>query len=103
MSTITVTQPHTLGADEARKRFDRFEDALKKFGVSLKWNGRKASIDGTGVSGDAEVSDRDVRLTIKLGFLAKAAGVDPVRLESSLKKRLAESFASVPPPASAAP
>jgi len=37
-------------------------------------------------------------VTIKLGLLARAAGVDAARLEGSLQRRLVAAFAEEPPP-----
>ncbi len=93
MSTIKVSQPHSLSKDDAKSRLDVFEQQLGKYGVKLDWKGFQAAIKGTGVSGDAEVLDNLVSITIKLGFLAKAAGVDAGKLEGSLRKRLTAAFA----------
>ena len=89
MSTIRVAERHALSRETARSRLGPFEEQLKKYGVKLNWSGFKAVIDGTGVSGGAEVLDSVVEITIKLGFLAKAAGVDAAKLEESVRKRLA--------------
>ena len=92
MSTITVRQPHKLTQKDAKARLGALEEQLQKYGVKLNWSGMKAALDGTGVSGGAEVLPDLVEVTVKLGFLAKAAGVDPKKLEESLKKRLAAAF-----------
>lgn len=92
MSTIRLTQAHHLPPDEARRRFDHFEGEMKRYGVSLAWTGHTAMVKGTGVSGDASITDAAVTLTLKLGLLAKAAGVDAVKLEASLAKRLRAAF-----------
>jgi len=92
MSTIRLTQKHDLPVEQARALFDRFQDEMGRFGVSLHWTGNRAEVKGIGVSGDAEVRSGEVSLTLKLGMLAKAAGVDPVRLEASLAKRLRAAF-----------
>jgi putative polyhydroxyalkanoate system protein len=92
VSTIKVSQPHALNKDDAKKRLDVFEQSLAKYGVKLDWSGFRAVIKGTGVSGGAEVLDDLVSITIKLGFLAKAAGVDAGKLEGSVRKRLVAAF-----------
>ena len=92
MSTIKVNHPHSFSKDEAKQRLGSFEDTISKYGAKLVWKGHKADLKGTGVSGGAEVSDRNVDITVKLGFLAKAAGVDPGKLEASIKKRLVQAF-----------
>lgn len=88
MSTIKVSQSHSLSKDDAKTRMAVFEEQLSKYGVKLDWSGFKAKIKGTGVSGGAEILDDLVSITIKLGFLAKAAGVDAGKLEASVRKRL---------------
>jgi len=92
VSTIKVSQAHSLSKDDAKNRLDVFEQSLAKYGVKLDWSGFKAAIKGTGVSGGAEVLDDLVSITIKLGFIAKAAGVDAGKLEGSIRKRLTAAF-----------
>lgn len=98
MSTVSVKQPHRLPLAEARSRLSTFEETLSKYGVKLKWKGDRAEIDGTGVSGDVSVSSTDVSVQIKLGLLARAAGVDAAKLQGSLEKRLAAALAPSSPP-----
>jgi putative polyhydroxyalkanoate system protein len=93
MSHLTVRQPHSLSTDEARRRLASFEEMLAKYGVKLNWKGDRAEIDGTGVSGGAVVTKSDVTIEIKLGFLARAAGVDADKLRGSVEKRLAAALA----------
>ena len=88
MSKIKVSQGHTLSRDEARQRLGSFEETLQKYGAKLDWNGDRAEVKGIGVSGDVTVRDENVEISLKLGLIAKAAGVDPVRLQASIEKRL---------------
>ncbi|MGB5374869.1 MAG: polyhydroxyalkanoic acid system family protein, partial [Polyangiales bacterium] len=69
-----------------------FEDMMKKYGVSAKWSGSHADLKGTGVKGAIDITDSDVRVELKLGMLAKAAGIDPDRLSKSIGRRLKEAF-----------
>ena len=94
MSTIRVVQPHQQDRQQAKQSFGSFEEMMGKYGVKLKWKGDKASIKGLGVSGDVDVSDQAITVTLKLGMMAKAAGVDATRLEASIRKRLTAAFAS---------
>ena len=94
MSTIKVTQGHSLPIDEAKKALGGFEEDLKKYMVKLVWSGANAEIKGTGVSGDVKVTTSDVTVTVKLGMLAKAAGVKADLLEKSIAKRLKAAFPS---------
>jgi putative polyhydroxyalkanoate system protein len=90
MATVKVTQPHSLPSPaDARARLGGFEDMLRKYGVKLDWRGDHATFNGIGVSGGVDVTSRAVDVTVKLGLMAKAAGVDPDRLRKSIEKRLA--------------
>ena len=92
MSTIKVSQPHTVSIDEARAKVQGFEDMVKKYGVSSKWSGNRAKLKGTGVSGSIAVDPGAVVVELKLGLLAKAAGVKPDLLQKSIEKRLKAAF-----------
>ena len=88
MSTVKVTQPHSLSTEEAKGKLGSFEEMLSKYGVKLAWSGDRAEIKGFGVSGDVKVQADSVQVAVKLGMMAKAAGVDPGKLEKSIEKRL---------------
>jgi putative polyhydroxyalkanoate system protein len=92
MAKVKVVQTHDVGADEAVKRLDSFEEMVAKFFVSLKWSGHQAQIKGPGVSGSIEVTDTQVTISLKLGMMARAAGVDAERLQGSISKRVAAAF-----------
>ena len=88
MPTIRISQPHTLGQSGARTAMGQFEEVLAKYRARLDWQGNNAQVKGTGVSGDVVVAEREVTVRVELGMVAKLAGIDPVKLESSIKKRL---------------
>lgn len=88
MSEVRVTRKHSLSVDEVKVRVNAFEQAMQKYGVKAKWSGREAELKGTGVSGRLSIGDDEVTVTVKLGLLAKAAGVDVERLTQSIQKRL---------------
>lgn len=92
MAEVKVSQPHALSPADARDRLGGFSEMLGKYGVALKWAGDRATIKGTGVSGDVVVGPSAVDVTVKLGMLARAAGVDPKRLQASIAKRLRAAF-----------
>lgn len=96
MTNITVRHPHNLSLEVARERINAFEETLHKFGASLVWSDNTAEVKGFGVTGSAELGAGFVEICLKLGMMAKAAGVDPVRVESSIAKRLAAAFADEP-------
>ena len=89
MATIRISQAHSLSPDAARAAVGQFEDVLAKYRARLEWQGNKAQVKGTGVSGDVVISDRDVTVRIELGMVAKLAGIDATKVESSIRKRLA--------------
>ncbi len=92
MSKIAIHHDHTLDATTARERISGFESYMSKYGAKLIWSGNKADLKGPGVSGNVELGDHWVEIKLKLGMLARAAGVDPNRLEGSIKRRLEAAF-----------
>jgi putative polyhydroxyalkanoate system protein len=96
MSEVRVSQPHNVSVDEARQKVQGFETMVQKYGVTSSWSGNKADLKGTGVSGSITIQPRSVDVVVKLGMMARAFGVDPVKLEASIKKRLKEAFEGEP-------
>ena len=88
MATINIERTHTLSLDQARSAIDKFEGDLKRFGLKAEWKGNVAQLKGTGASGEIRVEPSKVSIEIKLGLLAKAAGIDPTRVQASIEKRL---------------
>lgn len=99
MTDVRVSQNHSVSLDDAKQRLGGFEEMMKKYGVNAKWSGRHADLKGTGVKGAIDVTDTDVSVELKLGMIAKAAGIDPDRLHKSIERRLREAFegAQAPP------
>ena len=62
-------------------------EMFKKYGVKVAWSGANAALSGP-VSGEININDSTLKVTIKLGMMAKMAGIDGARLESSIRKRL---------------
>jgi putative polyhydroxyalkanoate system protein len=92
MAQVNVSESHQHTTEEAKSRVAAFEEMLSKYKVKVKWNGYHADLDGMGVSGSIDVDDKEVRVAVKLGFLAKAAGIDPDRLHGSISRRLREAL-----------
>ena len=88
MSTVVVSEQHSLSPDDAKSRLAAFEAEIAKYGMKVHWSGHNADLKGTGASGDVSVTDSNVTITVKLGMVAKMAGVKADKLEASLKKRL---------------
>lgn len=92
MSDVKVTEAHTLGAAEARKRIASFEEMMSKYGVKASWAGNQATLKGMAAKGSIDVTDTAATVVVKLGMMAKAAGIDPKKLEGSIRKRLRAAF-----------
>jgi putative polyhydroxyalkanoate system protein len=92
MAEIRVVQPHSVSRADARARMQDFEQSMSKYGVTSKWSGDSAKLKGMAVNGSIDVSDAEVVVVLKLGMMAKAAGVDPERLQGSISRRLATAF-----------
>lgn len=87
MSTINVVESHQKSADDIKSGLSQFEEMFKKYGVKISWDGLNAKLSGP-VSGAIAITSDHLEVTIKLGMMAKMAGIDPQRLESSIRKRL---------------
>lgn len=73
MSDIDLKRTHDLGLKAARAAADKMaEDLGKKFGLSGDWTGNTHHFDRPGVTGSLHLTDKDLHLTVKLGFLLKA-------------------------------
>ncbi|MCA9546799.1 MAG: polyhydroxyalkanoic acid system family protein [Myxococcales bacterium] len=92
MADVRVTEPHSFSAAEAKAKIGAFEEMLAKYRVKVDWAGNSAKLKGIGVSGDINVTDRDCTVLVSLGRMAKMAGIDPVKLEGSIRKRLKAAF-----------
>ena len=73
MADIEITRVHSLGLKAARAAADRMAEHLgRKFDLKGDWEGNVLTFQRPGVSGSLCVSDKDVRLSVALGFLLKA-------------------------------
>jgi putative polyhydroxyalkanoate system protein len=88
MAKIVVEKEHALSPDEARAALEPFEKDIAKYGLKPDWRGDRAELKGTGVSGEIRVEASRVVVELKLGMLAKAAGIKPDRIKASIEKRL---------------
>jgi len=88
MADVRIVKEHNLSLEEARTKVADFEGMLKKYGVKVKWSGNRGDIKGAGVSGAVELSSGSIAIHLKLGLLAKAAGIKADRLTASIEKRL---------------
>ena len=96
MAEIRVIENHALSPSDAIGCVSGFEDMLTKYGVKTKWKGHSAQLKGMAVSGSIDVTSSSVTVVVKLGMMARAAGVDPARLEKSIRKRLKAALSGEP-------
>ena len=87
MSKVQVREAHNKSAQEVKAGITEFETMLSKYMVKIDWQGDRATLSGP-VSGSLAITDQDITVEIKLGMMAKMAGIDAQRLESSIRKRL---------------
>lgn len=73
MADIDIKRAHNLGLKAARTAADKMAEHLgKKFGLKGDWIGNVLNFERPGVTGSLAVDDKDLRLTVSLGFLLKA-------------------------------
>lgn len=92
MAEVRVVEAHNTTPEDAIKKIGDFEEMMRKYGVKSAWKGQHADLKGTGVSGSIDVTGTAVTVVVKLGMMAKAMGVDPGKLEGSIRKRLKAAF-----------
>lgn len=93
MANIVVSKNHALSADQVRAALSAFEADIAKYGLKPEWKGNTAKLKGTGASGEIRIEDKRVVVEIKLGMLAKAAGINAEKVEASIQKRLDSALA----------
>ena len=73
MADIDVHRAHELGLPAARRAAEQMAaDLGRKFDLRGSWQGDVLRFERSGVAGTLAVTDRDLRLSISLGFLLKA-------------------------------
>jgi putative polyhydroxyalkanoate system protein len=73
MADIDLKRVHNLGMKAARHAADEMAAELgKKFGLAGGWTGNTLHFDRPGVTGSLVLTERDLHLTVRLGFLLKA-------------------------------
>ena len=92
MADVHVVEDHHTTPEDAITKVGGFEDMLQKYMVRVQWRGKSADLKGPGVKGSIEVDDDKVAVRLKLGMIARAAGVDAERLSASIRKRLRSAF-----------
>jgi putative polyhydroxyalkanoate system protein len=73
MADIELHRVHNLGLKAARAAADRMAEHLgRKFDLKGDWEGNVLRFERPGVTGSLAISDKDLRLSVALGFLLKA-------------------------------
>jgi putative polyhydroxyalkanoate system protein len=73
VADIDLKREHGLGLPAARKAADKMaEDLGRKFNLVGSWTGNTLHFDRPGVAGTLALTDKDLHLSVKLGFLLKA-------------------------------
>jgi putative polyhydroxyalkanoate system protein len=73
MADIDIRREHPLGLKGARKAAETMAAHLgQRFGLSGDWEGDTLHFERPGVTGALTVTERDLHLTVALGFLLKA-------------------------------
>ncbi len=72
MSDIELTRRHHLSVKDAKKIAQKTADDLaEEYGLESEWEGEKLVFKRSGIEGYMQVSDRQIDLSIKVGFLLK--------------------------------
>mgnify|MGYP000937315677 FL=1 len=101
MADIDLKRTHGLGLAAARKAADRMaEDLGRKFSLVGRWSGNTLHFDRQGVQGTLALTDKDLHLTVTLGFLLKMMR-GPI--ERAVHEELDTLFAKGAAPAKAPP
>jgi putative polyhydroxyalkanoate system protein len=73
MADIEIHRVHNLGLKAARTAADRMAEHLgRKFDLKGSWAGNMLRFERPGVSGSLAITDKDLNLSVGLGFLLKA-------------------------------
>ena len=112
MADIDLKRVHHLGMKAARHAADEMAaDLGRKFGLAGGWTGNTLHFDRPGVTGTLVLTEKDLHLTVKLGFLLKMMrgpieGAVHEELDKLFAKKAASAHAHPQPgarPASAKP
>ena len=92
MADIEIKRSHNMGLKAARAAADRMAEHLgKRFGLSGDWDGNVLKFARTGVNGSLEVDERDLLLSVSLGFLLRAMKPS---IEMAVRQELDQLFAA---------
>ena len=97
MADIELNRVHNLGLPAARAAAERMEAHLgRKFGLKGGWTGDVLHFERPGVTGLLRITDKDLYLSVTLGFLLKA-------MKGSIEQAVAHELETLFPPKGPAP
>jgi putative polyhydroxyalkanoate system protein len=90
MSDIDIRHRHSLPLPKARKAVEDMAKKLaERFDMDYGWEGDNLYFTRSGVDGHIHLSDKQIRVTAKLGFLLSAL---KGTVEHEIRRVLAERF-----------
>jgi putative polyhydroxyalkanoate system protein len=96
MADIELHRVHGMGLKAARAAAERMAGELgRKFDLKGDWQGDVLHFERPGVSGSLTVTERDLKLSVALGFLLKA-------MKGSIESAVVRQLDALFPPAAAA-
>jgi putative polyhydroxyalkanoate system protein len=70
MPSVRVHRSHSLGSQEARRRFREVETRLHQhYGLQVEWDGLGGAFQGRGVTGQVRVAEDHIAIDMHLGFM----------------------------------
>ena len=94
MADIDIRRVHALGLAGARAAAERMSAHLaKKFDLKGDWRGDILHFERPGVNGSLAISEKDVHLSVALGFLLKAMKGS---IQAAVEEELDKLFAAAP-------
>ncbi|MDQ3027471.1 MAG: polyhydroxyalkanoic acid system family protein [Pseudomonadota bacterium] len=99
MADIELHRIHNLGLKAARTAAEKMAEQLgRKFDLKGEWHGNVLKFERPGVSGSLAITDKDMNLSVALGFLLKAMkGSIETAVRQELDKLFPAKPASAPP------
>ena len=94
MADIEIKRAHGLGIKAARAAAEKMADQLgRKFDLKGDWSGNVLRFERPGVTGSLTVGEKDLNLSVALGFLLKAMKGS---IESAVKHEMDKVLAAAP-------
>lgn len=94
MADIEIKRAHGMGIKAARAAAEKMADQLgRKFDLKGDWSGNVLRFERPGVTGSLTVGEKDLSLSVALGFLLKAMKGS---IESAVKHEMDKVLAAAP-------